>query len=219
MLRILLAAVLLLTLIGPVAGQATDTCIRVHIIFAADEDTELSGKVGVRWDSTDRREVGFVDFWIAEAEIDAGEDYTVGAFNIVGVSQFKMSFNDAELTIDGDGEFKTRRTDCSYTLPTDDGRLNLDDPASLAIVYANSKTGGYDVYLVNPATGGGMLAVRATRAQVDAALAAATAAGGSNTRIGEGYGVSLWALTSDECQRNAFYPDGKPDVFVFACDS
>lgn len=207
---LLLAAVL-------VPAQAQDSCVRVHVMFEASEATVLDGKLSVGWEQTGGGAYGFVDFWLDEEAVSGGDSFRIGAFNVTGVDSFRTFLNDNQLNIDGDGEFSVDRTDCSGDLPSDDGRLNLNDAASLAIVYANSKTGGYDVYLVDAASGGGDLVIRATRDDIDAALAAATAPGGTNTLIQAGQTASLWALTSGECQRNAFYPDGKPDVFIFAC--
>jgi hypothetical protein len=56
---------------------------------------------------------------------------------------------------------------------------------------------------------------RATRAEVDAALAEAST--GANTLIAQAGDISLWALMSDECQTNSFYADGKVNEFVFGC--
>lgn len=203
---------------GPVFSvSAQESCTRVHITFRASEKTTLSGKLGVRYE--DAQTVGFVDFHIEEITIRAGHEESIGAFNVLDMDSFKVFFNEDEVTIDGAGDFRISKTDCSDTLPTNDGRLNLDDPASLAVIYANAKTKGYDVYLIDPATGSGHLVIRANRAMVDDARAAATAPGGANTRIAGDAGVSLWALTSGECQLNAFYADGKPDVFIFACSA
>lgn len=207
---ILLLATVFITL--PTSAQ--ETCIRLHISFEASESTELNGKLSVGWEQTGGGAYGFADFWLDEETVNAGRTFRVGAFNIVGVESFRTFFNDDELDIDGDGDFVTERTDCSAPLPSDDGRLNLDDPASLAVVYANA--GGFDVYLVNAVTGGGDLVIRALKANIDAARTEATASG-VNTLIQVSGPVSLWALSSGECQRNAFYLDGKPDVFIFPC--
>jgi hypothetical protein len=198
-------------------ANAQDTCTRLHISFKASESTELDGKLSVGWEQTGGGEYGFADFWLDEEIVNAGRTFRIGAFNIIDVESFRTFLNDDELDIDGDGDFVTERTDCSVPLPSDDGRLNLNDPASLAVVYANSKTGGFDVYVVNAATGTGDLVIRALKADVEAARAAAITPGGVNTLIQASGLVSLWALTSGECQRNAFYPDGKPDVFIFSC--
>jgi hypothetical protein len=208
---------LLLSAIAVLPVGAQETCTRLHISFEASETTELDGKLSVGWEQTGGGKYGFADFWLDEQTISAGRTFRIGAFNVVGVESFRTFFNDDELDIDGDGDFDIDRTDCSSPLPSDDGRLNLDDPASLAVVYANK--GGFDVYLVNAATGGGDLVIRASKADVDAARAAATVSGAVNTLIQANGPVSLWALTSGECQRNAFYLDGKPDVFIFPCGS
>jgi hypothetical protein len=197
--------------------KAQNSCTRLHLSFEASENTELDGKISVGWEQTGGGKYGFTDFWLDEETVSADRVLQIGAFNVVGVDSFRTFLNDNELDIDGDGDFEIKRTDCATSLPSDDGRLNIDDPASLAVVYANSKTGGFDVYLVNATTGGGDLVIRATRAQIDAARAAATAPGGVNTLIQASGPASLWALTSGECQRNAFYLDGKPDVFIFPC--
>ncbi len=199
------------------SAQAQEVCKRIHVYFEAAETSELDGKISVGYEQTGGGEYGFADFWLDEETVEAGDTFRVGAFSVTGVDSFRVFFNDDEMDVDGDGEFVHRLTDCGGALPGDDGRLNLTDPASLAIVYRNSKTGGFDVYLVNAATGGGDLVIRAARAEVDSARAAATAPGGLNTLIAADGPVSLWALTSGECQRNAFYLDGKPDVFIFPC--
>jgi hypothetical protein len=196
----------------PAAAQ--ETCTRLHISFEASENTKLDGKLSVGWEQTGGGEYGFADFWLDEETVNAGRTFRIGAFNVVGVESFRTFFNDKELDIDGDGDFSIERTDCSGPLPSDDGRLNLDDPASLAVVYANK--GGFDVYLVNATTGGGDLVIRALKADIDDARTAATTSG-VNTLIQASGPVSLWALSSGECQRNAFYLDGKPDVFIFPC--
>jgi hypothetical protein len=195
---------------------AQESCTRVHISFRASQATTLSGKLGVRYE--DSRTVGFVDFHIEETTIAGGDEVRIGAFNIIDMESFKSIFNDDEVNIDGDGAFRMRKTDCADTLPTDDGRLNLDDPASLAVIYANTRTKGYDVYHIDPATGSGRLLIRASRALIDAARSTATAPHGVNTLIAGEETISLWALTSGECQRNAFYADGKPDIFIFECE-
>lgn len=198
----------------PASAQAA--CTRLHIRFEASERTDLDGKLSVGWVQTGGGEYGFTDFWLDEETVNAGRTLQIGAFNVVGVASFRTFFNDDELDIDGDGDFSIERTDCSAPLPSDDGRLNLDDPASLAIVYASR--GGFDVYLVNAATGSGDLVIRALKADIDSARAEATTSG-VNTLIQASGPVSLWALSSGECQRNAFYLDGKPDVFIFPCGS
>ena len=211
----LITIFLLFSAFAPLPAGAQETCTRLHISFTASEATELDGKLSVGWEQRGGGEYGFADFWLDEETVSAGRTFRIGAFNVTGVDSFRTFFNDDELDIDGDGEFDIDRTDCSTPLPSDDGRLNLDDPASLAVVYANK--GGFDVYLVNATTGGGDLVIRAPKADVDAARAAAIASGGVNTLIQASGPVSLWALTSGECQRNAFYLDGKPDVFIFPC--
>jgi hypothetical protein len=61
------------------------------------------------------------------------------------------------------------------------------------------------VYGVNPGTGEGKLVIRATHDAVNAALNQASGA------------ISLWALTSGECQMNSFNLDRSLDKFVFDC--
>lgn len=215
--RLLLWMGVLGMLFAGIRAQAQDVCKRINVYFEASETTELDGKISVGYEQIGGGKYGFADFWLDEETVEAGEIFRVGAFSVVGVESFRVFFNDDEIDVDGDGEFVHRLTDCGAALPADDGRLNVNDPASLAIVYANSRTGGFDVYLVNAVTGGGDLVIRALRAEVDAARAAATAPGGINTLIAAEGPVSLWALNSGECQRNAFYLDGKPDVFIFPC--
>lgn len=215
--RLLMSMFLLVLAAAALPARAQDVCTRLHIRFEASTDARLDGKLSVGWEQTGGGRFGFTDFWLDDETISAGRVLSVGAFNVVGVQSFRTFLNDSELDIDGDGRFRIERTDCTESVPGDDGRLNRDDPASLAVVYANSRTGGFDVYLVNAAAGGGELVIRAARAEIDAARAAATAPGGLNTLIQDGGAASLWALTSGECQRNAFYPDGKPDVFIFDC--
>ncbi|MBZ0303175.1 MAG: hypothetical protein K8J31_25735 [Anaerolineae bacterium] len=202
-------------LAAPAAAQ--EICSRVHVFFEASEATTLDGKLSVGYEQRGGGQYGFVDFWLDEEEIAAGETFRIGAFNISGIDSFRLFFKDGQIDVDGNGKFSTQVTDCTAAAPAEDGRLNRDDAASLAVIYLNTQTGGYDVYLVNSATGSGDLVIRVTRAEVDAARAAATAPGGVNTLIEASGTASLWALTSGECQRNAFYPDGKPDVFIFAC--
>ncbi len=211
----LLLLVLSMLLAGPALTQ--QDCTRVYIYFAAAQDSVLDGKLVVGYEQTGGGAFGFADFWMEDEPAAAGEEIRVGAFNIVGVDDYRLFFNDDELDIDGEGDFITRTADCTGALPADDGRLNTTDPASLAVVYANRSTNGFDVYLIDPATGSGALVIRASRAEVEAARQAATAPGGVNTLVAASGPVSLWALTSGECQRNAFYPDGSLDEFIFVC--
>src|SRR5690606_36726039 len=122
---------LLVSAIAVLPVGAQDTCTRLHISFEACEAPELDGKLSVGWEQTGGGWYGFADVWLDEETISAGRTFRIGAFNVVGVESFRTFFTDDELDIDGDGDFDIDRTDCSPPLPSDDGRLNLDDPAPL----------------------------------------------------------------------------------------
>lgn len=214
--RVRLFAVLTILISFFVATTArAETCIQVNIVFRASESTMLEGKIGVSYTDLDGNNVRFIDFHIADPErvIQPGKDFQIGSFTTVEFEAIKVNINDDEVKISGKGRFAAVQTDCGATLPSDDGRLNSEDVASLAILYTDES--GYAVYAVNAATGAGRLAFRANRAAVEKALEEANS--GTNTLIAQAGDISLWALTSGECQMNSFYADGKSNEFVFDC--
>jgi hypothetical protein len=197
----------------------TDTCIQVNVFFRASQSTTLDGKVSVNYTDAEGNNVQFIDFHITDSDrvIRPGSDFLIGSFTVSGYETLRVTLDDDQLDVSGKGRLFTTQTDCGIALPSNDGRLNLDDPASLSIVYTDTSTDGYAIYAVDPTTGKGILAIRASGEEVDAALSIATAPSGTNTLIAESGDTSLWALTSGECQMNSLYADGKPDVFVFDC--
>jgi hypothetical protein len=101
-------------------------------------------------------------------------------------------------------------TDC-----LNDGRLNLINQAMLAVIYRDG-LGGYDIWRVDPATSNGTFDYNVTRAQVDAALAAADAAGQPQV-IASGATSTLYALGNGECQLNGPSALGEMQEFIFTC--
>lgn len=96
-----------------------------------------------------------------------------------------------------------------------DGRINNQpnmDCAAPVAIYGGSIT----VYAINPTTGRGTFAFRATDGQIEA-----VGIPGTNTLLGQatnpasGQLIMLHRLTTGEFQVNAWYPDGKPYVFVW----
>jgi len=96
-----------------------------------------------------------------------------------------------------------------------DGRINNQpdmDCAAPVAIYGGSIT----VYAINPDTGQGTFAFRATDEQIEAVGIPST-----NTMLGQatnpvsGQLIMLYRLTTGEFQVNAWYPDGKPYVFVW----
>ncbi len=95
-----------------------------------------------------------------------------------------------------------------------DGRLNPNDVSVNAAIY--NYNGGLRVYLIDEATSEGWLAIDASAAEVNAAIAEAQATG-VNQLIGETeFWVSLWGLATgcdagDDCvQLNYSHFDGSP---------
>jgi hypothetical protein len=205
---------LLLTPIPQVAAQSD--CYRVEIRFTADESTELNGKVSTFYENA--LENGFVDFELDplfddDEKLSAGETVNIGSYEINGPRP-SVSINDS--AVDSNGDFEARVVGCDA--PQDpliaDGRLNADDLAAPAVIYATNS--GYTVYAINPVTGNGRLVLSVTTAQVTQALSEATTTG-TNANIATVDGISLWALSSNECQMNAFAANGSLYEFIFAC--
>jgi hypothetical protein len=194
-------------------------CVRVTVRFLAHGPTTLSGTLTARY-SVDDNEIGSVEYDDLDnlGVIAAGSNIIIGRFIIRDVDQDRLdvSLGQSDVTISGSGIFSARTGSCGGA-ELFDGRLNPYDAATLAIIYANGNTQGYDIFAVNPTTSRGTLVIRATRTQVNAALADATASGGVNTLIAARGDISLWALTSGECQMNSFYADGSLSEFIFDC--
>lgn len=217
---LLLTLLFTLSLLPVGLAQADDTCFRVTVYFNADERTELTGKLVVRY--SDGSTTRFRDFYLDredEDAIEAGATEELGFFTVTDLEDVEASANDDAVDIDGNGDFDVEVKDCSDAGRfIDDGRLNPNRNGSITIVYELGE-GGLQIYQVNPATGDGTRIIRATTDEVNAALAAATAPDGANTLIARVGFTSLWALMSDECQINTFFADGKPDVFTVPCGS
>lgn len=216
MLRTIFAASLFLIGFTAQPAMAQADCFRVEVRFTADATAELSGKVSTFYENS--LENGFVDFELdplfdEDEEVNAGETINIGSYQINGPRP-SVSINDS--AVDGEGDFEARVVGCDA--PEDpliaDGRLNADDLAAPAALYATDD--GYTVYAINPATGNGSRALSVTAVQVTDALTEATTSG-VNTLIGTAGSISLWALTSNECQLNAFAADGSLYEFIFAC--
>jgi hypothetical protein len=206
-----------LALVG--ARVSAAGCIRVTVRFLAHGPTTLSGTLTATY-SVDDNEIGSVEYDDLDdlGIIGAGSNIIIGSFIVQDVERedFEVSLGRGDVTVSGSGIFFARTGSCGG-VELFDGRLNPHDAAALAIIYANSNTQGYDIFAVNPTTSRGDLVIRATRAQVNAALADATASGGVNTLIAARGDISLWALTSGECQMNSFYADGSLSEFIFNC--
>ena len=102
-----------------------------------------------------------------------------------------------------------------------DGRINNGGNqlgAPVAIYCSAVGDGGIDVYDIDPSSGDGTLAFRASGADVDAGLAAA---GGGSALIAEGLGDQLWATAGGDLSVTG--PDlngeGKTYRFDFAGDT
>ncbi len=218
MTRLTLALAILLPVFFTPAQRADAQirCWRVEITFTADEDTEINGKIGTYWKT--RLASGWVDFELDplfddDDEIDGGDTVDIGSYEVEGTRP-KVDINENEA--DADGDFDARIVDCDAPRQRalNDGRLNANAAASPAAIYPTDD--GYAIYAVDPATGNGARVLDVTNAQVGAALATATSTG-ANTQIAAFEGISLWALTSNECQMNAFAGDGALFEFVFGC--
>jgi hypothetical protein len=201
----------------PAAAETVDpgsVCYRIVVSFDAEEDSVISGQVGIHYRDGERSELVNVPF----GTLNIAEDtrVNVAEAKVTDMRGFRVSLNTDGTIVSGEGRYRTRIIECD-TLYINDGRLNIDQLGMLAVIYYNAQTRGYDVYGVNPGTGQGDLAIRVNRATVDQALNRATTPGGANTLIQNVGGVSLWALTSNECQLNSFNVDGTLDEFVFAC--
>ncbi len=97
-----------------------------------------------------------------------------------------------------------------------DGRLNALDVSVNAAIYPYND--GYRVYVIDEATGVGVLSIDAGASEIAAAMTAAVDAR-SNQQIGSSADgkASLWALFNGQCQMNYAHFDGTPLRFVFAC--
>ncbi len=186
-------------------------CYKIIVDFDADEDSVIAGQIGIHYFDDDREEL--VNVTVGPLNVVEGKRVKVAEVRVTDMRDFSVSLNTAGTIL---RDYKKRVEGCSF-IYINDGRLNIDRLGSLAVIYDNSETGGYDVYGVNPGSGEGRLVIRASRAVVNNALARALAPGGANTLIQASSGISLWALTSNECQLNSFNLDGSLDEFVFAC--
>lgn len=214
---IVIALLALLLLVFPAAAEQVEpgsVCYKIVVEFDADQDSVISGQIGIHY-YDDEREV-LVNVALGTQSFDDEERRSVAEIKVTDMRNFHVSLNTDGTIVSGDGDYHKRVVGCSV-LYINDGRLNIDDLGSLAVIYKNSATGGYDVYAVNPDTGAGKLVIRATREAVNQALGQATQAGGANTLIQASGAISLWALTSNECQMNSFNLDGSLDEFVFDC--
>jgi hypothetical protein len=97
-----------------------------------------------------------------------------------------------------------------------DGRLNWRDAAAPVVVYFPNQT-QYEIWGVNPATNNGTRILTLDPAQTQRQVRAAIAAG-ENAVIAEAPGVTVYALSGDGCQVNAFQPDGKLYSFLWLCN-
>jgi hypothetical protein len=194
-------------------------CVRVTVRFLAHGPTTLSGTLRAHY-FVDDNEIGSVEYDDLDdlGVIGAGSNIIIGRFIVRDVDPDDLDVNlgQSDVTVNGSGIFFARTGSCGGA-ELFDGRLNPYDAAALAIIYSNGNTQGYDIFRVNPATSHGDLVIRATRAQVNAALADATAPGGANTLIAARGDISLWALTSGQCQMNSFYANGSLSEFIFDC--
>jgi hypothetical protein len=96
-----------------------------------------------------------------------------------------------------------------------DGRINRFDQQMLAAMYPDAN-GGYDIWAIDPATSEGSFDYNVSRAQVDAALAAADSSAQAQL-IASGTSSTLYALGNGECQLNSPNAGGEMQSFVFAC--
>lgn len=189
-------------------------CYKIVVDFDADKDSVIGGQIGIHYFDNDREEL--VNVGIGPLNVEEGKRVKVAEIRVTDMRDFSVSLNTSGTILSGDGDYKKHVVACSF-IYINDGRLNIDRLGSLAVIYDNSQTGGYDVYGVNPGTGEGKLVIRANRDAVNRALTRALAPGGVNTLIQASGGISLWALTSNECQLNSFNLDGSLDEFVFDC--
>lgn len=95
-----------------------------------------------------------------------------------------------------------------------DGRLNNSDLAALGVVYPAAD--GFDIWAIDHATDKGSFLFTAKHSDINAKLEKAVASG-ENQLINELNGISLWALSSNECQLNYTSQDNQTRIFVFAC--
>jgi hypothetical protein len=209
---------LITALIGvfPAAAETVDrgsVCYKIVVEFEADVDTVISGQIGIHYFDDDRSEL--VNVVIGTQTFDDEESRKVAEVKVNDMRDFRVTLNTDGTIISGDGEYHKHVVGCSVFY-INDGRLNINQLGSLAIIYKNSATGGYDLYAVNPETGEGKMVIRTTRDAVNQALGRAIT-DGSNTLIQTSGAISLWALTSNECQMNSFNLDGSLDEFVFDC--
>ncbi len=97
-----------------------------------------------------------------------------------------------------------------------DGRLNALDVSVNASIYPYND--GYRIYVIDEATGVGVLSIDAGPVEISAALTAAVA-DRENQQIGSSAdgSVSLWVLFNGQCQLNYAHFDGSPLRFAFDC--
>lgn len=206
-----------LVLVG--SSVSAGVCIQVTVNFYPTRQTTMFGKVTAEY-SVDGTVIGTEVYENLQGlgVIPGGTNVVIGRFRVL------LDIDDAdrfdvilirELTISGGGVFSADAAPCGG-LELYDGRLNPTDAAALAIIYPTS-AGGYDIFAIDPATSRGELVIRATRRQVNAALAEATAPGGVNTLIDSFGDITLWALNSGECQLNSLYEDGSLNELIFQC--
>ena len=97
-----------------------------------------------------------------------------------------------------------------------DGRLNMFDSATLAIIYPDGT--GYAIWSVDPSTSEGTFDYGVTRDQVNAGLTAARSSG-QNQEIAHGHSGGFYTLPDGTCIMTGTYPDGKTNQFQFNCGS
>lgn len=220
--RVLLAAVMIAA--GAFAGQTAlatgdddddGTCYRIKIFIETDDnDVDVNGTLTVRIDDGDR--VRFRDVSI-NANIDDNEREEVADFRFEDLEdEPDVDLDTSDISADDDIDFDVDVEGCNGPGVISDGRLNEASLGATAVIYENDQ-GGYDIFRINAVTGGGTRVIRVARLAVLDALAAATAPDGVNTLIAEDAEISLWALSSNECQMNWFEGGGKLNEFVFAC--
>ena len=189
-------------------------CYKIVVEFEAEEDSVITGPIGIYY-FDDEREVT-LQIALGTISIPEDESRKVAEVKVTDMRDFRVSLNTVGSIVSGEGKYHRHVVGCSVFY-INDGRLNIDDLGTLAVIYKNSETGGYDLYAVNPETGEGRMVIRTTRDAVGQALRRATTPGGSNTLIQASGAISLWALTSNQCQMNSFNLDGSLDEFVFEC--
>jgi hypothetical protein len=95
--------------------------------------------------------------------------------------------------------------------------LNTDNAAAPAALYLFSESANLlHVYAIDPVTSSGNFAFSATSIEI-AQVSARAVETGENLLIAENMNVSLYALSSGECQVNGYFPDGKLYEYIFEC--